>query len=65
MSKKAVACDAAARDRRGDGDMRCASGPALRDNGDLNAGTTQLTLYGTLDDGRRVRAFAQVMVIGE
>jgi subtilisin family serine protease len=36
--------------------------PALRSNGDLTPGTTSLTLYGTLDDGRRLRGFMQVTV---
>jgi hypothetical protein len=37
----------------------------LRDNGDLTSSTTQLTLHGTLDDGRRLRAFAEVRVLGQ
>jgi serine protease len=36
--------------------------PQLRDNGDVIIGTHQLTLYGTLDDGRRLRAFLEVEV---
>jgi hypothetical protein len=35
-----------------------------RNNGDLTAGTTQLTLHGTLDDGRRIRTFVDVTVTG-
>lgn len=37
--------------------------PALRNNGDLTAGTTQLVLYGTLDDGRGIRAFVDLTVL--
>lgn len=38
--------------------------PALRGNGDLTPTTTQLTLHGTLDDGRRIRGFVSVRVVG-
>lgn len=34
--------------------------PALRDNGDLSPGSNSLTLYATLDDGRRLRGFVTI-----
>jgi hypothetical protein len=36
--------------------------PALRNNGDLTLGTHQLTLYATIEGGRRLRGFVTVLV---